>query len=184
MTAGVEHFFWPSHLDDRSKQAIISLYNTVIQDETLLGYQKTISQEEGDSIVESLNNSLKKGEKHLFLAQINEEFVSMAILTPNVLPNCRHLVEISKGIIHPDHRGSGLLRRAFLNIAYYCRDLGMERLVLDVREGTRSHKIWCRLGFEQYGRLEDYAREGTNTFPGVYLQQSVLSLINNLAREF
>lgn len=173
-------FEWPEMLEQSRGPQIVALYNAVIRSQSIIGYRDPISPTEGQVISQALSEAVRRRDKHLFLVTQGEEIVGIVILTPSSLPNCRHLVELSKGIIHPAHRRNGLLRRAFLEVALRCRELQAERILLDVREGSRSHRLWSHLGFEAFGRLEDYARVDGVSHPGVYMQQATIDLIDRL----
>lgn len=61
-----------------------------------------------------------------------------------------------------------------------CQAKGIELLTLDVREGTRAHRLWQRFGFQTYGVLDDYARVNGVKHRGHYMAQSVQSLAQRL----
>jgi pyrroloquinoline quinone (PQQ) biosynthesis protein C len=92
------------------------------------------------------------------------------------MPNCRHIANLSKGIIRSDYQKRGLVKGAFLNICDYCDAHGYSLITLDVRENSRPHQLWLGLGFAEYGRLIDYARVDGISHPGVYMQQSTAGL--------
>ena len=54
-------------------------------------------------------------------------------------------------------------------------------MTLDVRENTRAHKLWGRMGFVSFGVLEDYARVGETSHRGHYMTQRVSDLAARLA---
>ena len=101
----------------------------------------------------------------------------MVLLTANGQPNCRHLAEISKCIIHPSSRGRGLLSVGFQHVLARCRVRRIDVVTLDVRKGTRAEQLWLALGFRPFGELNDYARTDGKTHAGTYLYASVDDLM-------
>jgi ribosomal protein S18 acetylase RimI-like enzyme len=100
----------------------------------------------------------------------------LVILSRSSMPNCRHIADLSKGVVHPSYRGSGLVARAFSEVVRLCQAQGIELLTLDVREGTRAHRLWQSFGFQTYGVLDDYARVDGVKHRGHYMAQTVESL--------
>lgn len=60
------------------------------------------------------------------------------------------------------------------------RTLGIELLTLDVREGSRAHRLWSTLGFASFGVLNDYARVNGVSHRGHYMVQRVDDLAARL----
>lgn len=50
-----------------------------------------------------------------------------------------------------------------------CRELGVELVLLDVREGSAAEQVWKHMGFKVYGVLPDYSRVDGKSFAGVYM---------------
>lgn len=173
-------FTWPTQFSEKEKQEIPALLNDILKRETQIGFPGVLSKEEGLAFVEDLERSVQEGSALAFNIQRKGRIVGMAILKRNKQPNCRHIVEISKGMVHPDHRGMGIMEAAFLTVAEKCISLGMEKIILDVRVGTRSEKIWTKLGFNTYGYMEDYAREDGKVFAGRYMDQPIVDLRDRL----
>lgn len=171
---------WITTLDEHSGRALLELYDDALGSGTYLGYPEPIAADERVSIVHRLNDALAANRILLFGIHSGERLVGTAILTPNKLPNCKHIAEISKGAIHSDLRASGILPGALLHIAERAKLEGYDILTLDVRAGTEPHSIWSRLGFREYGVLHDYARVNGESFSGAYMYQYTDELIERL----
>lgn len=171
---------WITTLDEHSGRALLELYDDALSSGTYLGYPEPIEPSERVSVVHRLNEAL--GERRILLFGIysGERLVGTAILTPNKLPNCKHIAEISKGAIHSELRARGILPDALLHVAERARLEGCDMLTLDVRAGTEPHSIWSRLGFKEYGILHDYARVNGESFSGAYMYQYTDELIERL----
>jgi ribosomal protein S18 acetylase RimI-like enzyme len=175
-------FEWPSRLDEPTRAQVIDLYNAVIEHEDILGYPCRLTGRQADSISASLAGAVAAGDVRFFAVRAAADLIGMALLTPNRLPNCAHIVELSKGIIHPDRRGRGVMEAALLEIAAVCQTGGLDIITLDVREHCKSHRLWRNVGFREYGRLEDYARTGGVAHAGVYMFTRTADLIARLRR--
>jgi pyrroloquinoline quinone (PQQ) biosynthesis protein C len=173
-------FNWPKSIDEDTRKGIVSLFNDAIGKTTVIGYTRPLGQEEGDALVDGLQDALARGSIALFSIRVSGSMIGMAILSSSGEPNCRHIANLSKGIIRSDHQKSGVVKTAFLEIAKYCENQGYTLITLDVREHSAPHKIWLGLGFTQYGRLDDYARVDDISHPGVFLSQATSELMARL----
>lgn len=174
-------FRWPDAIDATLGDAVIALYNDTIQTQTILGYTETLTPAQARNVMERMDESVRRREKYFFGIHHRERLVGMALLTPNSLPNCRHIVEWSKGIIHTEFRGRGVLRCSLLALSRQCAAHGWERIILDVRAETRAHHLWVEMGFSEYGRLQDYARVDGVSHAGAYLYAPTQHLIARLS---
>lgn len=174
-------FEWPNTLSHEQKSKLIELYNSVIKNESILGYQSELTATEAEIVQQEIARSVESGGQELMFAKFQNEVVGMVLLTPSKLPNCAHRVELSKGLISNEYRNKGILQKALLEIGCRAVSKGYTQIVLDVRAGTRSEKIWRKAGFIQYGLLEDYARVGDEKYAGVYMVQNTEDLINRFS---
>lgn len=175
-------FCWLTSLDVATGLKIVELYNDAIKSTTVIGYTKALDEIEGQKLIGCLVEALEKKSIELFAIFSGTDVVGMAILTSTDMHNCKHIANLSKGIVHSQYQKSGLLRRAFLEIANYCEGKGYELLTLDVRENSVPHKIWTGLGFKEYGVLQDYARVDGVSCSGAFLYQSTQDLKATLSQ--
>ncbi|MDQ3206428.1 MAG: iron-containing redox enzyme family protein [Pseudomonadota bacterium] len=169
-------FCWLKSIDDSVGAGIVALYNDAIKSTTVIGYSRPLSESEGAEIIGGLRDSLARADISLFVVFAESELVGIAILSSSEMPNCRHIADLSKGVMRSDYQKSGLMKKAFLSIAEYCEQQGFELITLDVRENSVPHQIWLSLGFTQYGLLEDYARVDGVSHAGVFLCQPTAEL--------
>lgn len=179
LAAGIQ-MRWVTELDDLTAIQILDVMNRVLKDESTIGFPGPIDRAAGLGLMRQLAEDVKAGRRHVLVAQKGDATVGQLILTPNPLPNCRHVVEISRGIIDPSFRGAGLALRAFHEVATKCEQLEREVIWLDVREGTLAAMWWRHFGFEPFGLLHDYARVGDKTYSGIYMTQTTASLKERL----
>lgn len=177
---------WLPEIDGTTAGEIVELYNSALQTETIIGYAEPLAPEAARKVVEELASSIRERRQDFFAVRSESKLVGMALLTPSSLPNCRHRAELSKGIILGEWRGQGIVKTALAEIARHCLRRDISMLTLDVREGSRAHRLWEALGFQPYGRLEDYARVNGAPFPGLFMYiaaERLLGLSRGQSRE-
>lgn len=167
---------WLRRADSGIAQDIVELVNSTVGDGGVLGYEQEMSAAQGADFTAALLARIQGGDTHALLGRSLAGPACLVIVSRSSMPNCRHIADLSKGVVHPDHRGAGLVARAFVEIVQMCQATGIELLTLDVREGTRAHRLWQRFGFQTYGVLEDYARVNGEKHRGHYMAQSVENL--------
>jgi ribosomal protein S18 acetylase RimI-like enzyme len=169
---------WLTSVDEPALCGVRDLFDAALALDDMIGFSGPLTDEQAAEYFIGLRLDVDLGRKALLLGRAPDgAVVAMAVLTPNGLPNCRHLAEISKCIVHPEWRGSGVVRRGLAELLAFCRARGIDTLTLDVRKGTRAETLWKGLGFEPYGELPDYARTATGCHAGTFLWASVNALL-------
>jgi GNAT superfamily N-acetyltransferase len=172
----IVHLKWLSDLADAEAQIIVELVERTAFEGATLGYARRMSNDEAEQFVAELRYRLSKGDSLALVGVDEGNPVFFCMLTRSAMPNCRHRAELSKGVVHPAYRGQNIIPQAFREIVLKAEALGIEQLILDVREGSRAHLLWQRFGFKSYGVLDDYARVGGEVYRGHLLAQPVCSL--------
>jgi L-amino acid N-acyltransferase YncA len=167
---------WVSDFDTLTKRAIVALVDCATGDGGTLGYAEPMSAADAQAFTDNLQRRVKSGESHVLLGRVGGQPAFLAILTLSSMTNCRHRAELSKGVVHSDFRGRHLVQIGFREMVRRADQLGVEQLVLDVREGSRAHQLWQHFGFETFGVLQDYARLGDASHRGHFMVQTVASL--------
>jgi len=173
---------WLTEISEETGAGILQVMNQVLRSETTIGFPGPLDVMSGQRIIANLNEDVKAARCHVLVAEQGDKIVGQVILTPHPLPNCKHLVELSRGIIDPSFRGAGLALSAFREIAKKCDEIGAETIYLDVRAGTVIAELWKSFGFAPFGKLTDYARVNGRRYQGLYMSQSVSSLKETLER--
>lgn len=171
---------WLTEIDNRTSEGLLSLLNRVLQTETTIGFPGPLDHSRGTELIRMLDEDVRAYRRHVLVATDKDCVVGQLILTPHSLPNCRHLIEVSRGVIDPSYRGTGLAFRAFEEVANKSELLGCEVLYLDVRAGTVAAEMWKSFGFTTFGLLPDYARVGGKRYKGLFMHQSVSDLRQRL----
>ncbi|MBQ1017620.1 hypothetical protein KBX71_07025 [Micromonospora sp. D93] len=147
-----------------------------VDDDGILGYREPPSPRQVREFAEDLQRGVTKGVAHLLVGSGASALAAMCVLKPSSMPNCRHIAEVSKAYLTPAVRRTGALLELAGNVCDKARELGVEKLVIDVREQSPAYRTWLRLGFTTFGTLEDYARIGGVSHRGHYMEHSPAAL--------
>lgn len=162
---------------------VVDLVVHVSRSDPYVGLPPESSAAEVQALRARLQSVLASGRAHVLVIRDEQgEAIGCAVLTCSATPNQRHIAELTTGVIHPAHRGRGVVTRAFTEIGEQCRLLGVELLRLDVRAGIPAERVWRQFGFQEYGRLADYGRVNDIPYSGVFLAQPVEELIARISQ--
>lgn len=169
-------YSWQAAIDKKLKNDIKRMLQSSVEDDSILGFSSFSNEDEYDSFLDGLATDIESQDKYFMKISFDCKIIGMVVLVPNKTSNCSHMVDLTKGYISQKYRGKNGARGAFAAIVDKCELENHHLLTLDVRENTKAHRLWSFFGFEQFGRLEDYSFVDGNSYPGVYLFQSVKKL--------
>lgn len=172
-------FDWPNNLSQTDMRQMTELMNTVAVKETTLGFYEPLDIGAGMALMEGLQADIRKGICHLLIARdITQTIVGMIVLAPQTLPARRHIVEFRRCVIDPGHRGQFLLDGWDL-VLRKVQQLNCDVISLDVRSDGKAEQLWRRLGFQEYGRMEDYARVRGRIITGYFLRAYLKDILDH-----
>lgn len=162
-------FEWPQTLSESDMRDMVALMNSVAVRETTLGFSEPLDDETGLALMRALDADIAKRSVAVLLARDDDErVVGMVTLAPQHLPARRHIVEMRRCVIAPEHRGKFLLKAWPLTLEK-STELGCDMVIIDVRSDGRAEQLWRAMGFKEYGRLDDYARKDGKSITGYFL---------------
>ena len=168
---------WVEQLDSSMVGQIRGLFNAVLETETVIGFPRPLRSDEGSDFFEGLAFDIRlKRKQLLMIREGGEHAAGMVILAQNSQPNCQHIAELSKCIIHPVYRGQRILDEGLKVVIARCQDIGVDIVTMDVRKGSRAEKIWLQLGFVPFGELGDYARVNGRREAGIFMSANIQDL--------
>ena len=172
---------WVDQLTDMPGD-ITDLIITVSAVEPYVGLPQSYTEDDMRRLLDGLSSPLRNGRgKILIIVDEHTHTVGCVTLTRAATANQRHIGTLTTGLIHPAHRHRGIVAQAFQEVTTQCRNLGIDLLLLDVREGIPAEQIWRSFGFRDYGRLEDYGRISGESYAGVFMYAQVAHLEATLA---
>ncbi|MGO9418607.1 GNAT family N-acetyltransferase [Roseiarcus sp.] len=98
------------------------------------------------------------GSRLVLVATIDGEVVGTAQLDLDGMPSKRHHAEVSKVLVDPRHRRSGLGRALMAEIERLAAEAGRWLLTLDTA-GDAAETLYRSLGYEVAGTIPLYARD-------------------------
>lgn len=99
-----------------------------------------------------------------FTATIGNEPVGMAVLYLHHFQKLKHQ-SLFAIIVHPKMRGKGIGTKLFSRMKKDAKEQhGIELLHLEVYEGNPAYQLYKRLGFEEYGRQEEFLKEKSGNY--------------------
>jgi ribosomal protein S18 acetylase RimI-like enzyme len=176
-------FEWPASLSRQDMTELVDLMNTVSTRETTLGFFEPISAAAGLAMMEALDADLRANAAQLLISREEPDgrIVGMLILARQSLPARRHIVEMKRCVIEPAYRGRFVLDGWRLALERV-KQMGCDIIVIDVRSDGKAEQLWRRLGFVEYGRLDDYARVNGRVITGYFLRAYVDEVIAHQQR--
>lgn len=166
---------WPADVEPYRADLGAMLADSVA-DDGILGYAEAPSEQQRSAFADGLQQACTDGSGHVLVGRDDEGVAAMVAVRTNGMPNCRHLAEVSKAYLAPRVRGSRTVFELAREVCAKAAELGVDVLVIDVREGSKAHKVWARMGFETFGVLPDYSRVGGQSHAGHYMWHAVASL--------
>lgn len=175
MTIGMTWFERPEDIVVYGDRFVVLVDASTLED-GMIGYARRLDAQEAEDFVEGIRRIVAAGTGRVLYAEDANGPCGMVILETTLSHNAKHNAVMKRAFIAPRGRGGVLLRRALARIVEKCRELGVDRLSLDTREGSRAHAMWAHFGFETWGVMPDYSRHGGISHAGCYMTQTVEAL--------
>jgi ribosomal protein S18 acetylase RimI-like enzyme len=99
---------------------------------------------------------VQSGARRLFVAVEEGHAVGVTTLITAMPDNQPHRGEVSKLLVHPDHRRKGLARQLMQQLEMTARDMGKGLLTLDTRTGDNAEPLYRDLGYQTAGVIPGY----------------------------
>jgi L-amino acid N-acyltransferase YncA len=171
---------WPADVSAHAAD-LVAMLAASTADDGILGYAQVLTERQGESFVKGLAAMVAEGSGYLLLGSDAQGVFGMCVVKTSSMPNCRHIADVSKAYLAPRLRGTPAVLELAAAVCARSAAAGVEVLTIDVREGTKAHRVWTHLGFTTYGILDDYSRIGEQSFRGHYMRHSVAELGATLA---
>jgi ribosomal protein S18 acetylase RimI-like enzyme len=126
----------------------------VVRDGASIGFLPPLIQSEADHYWDHVINP----DVILYIAKVNNRVVGSVQLHLCSKQNGSHRAEIAKLMTHPEFRRNGIGRMLMHKAEERAIQENKSLIVLDTREGDASNLLYLSLGFNQAGRIPDFAR--------------------------
>jgi ribosomal protein S18 acetylase RimI-like enzyme len=110
----------------------------------------------------------------VLVAKLGDQVAGTVQLNLDTPPNQPHRADVSKLLVHPNHRMLGVGRALMQQIEFYGTNAGRRLLTLDTATGI-AEMLYLSLGYERVGHIPGYAREpNEDRFVGTTIMFKVL----------
>jgi ribosomal protein S18 acetylase RimI-like enzyme len=159
---------WPTELSRDDMVEMLELMNAVAVRERTLGFFEPLDPEAGMALMQAVDADIRRGAVQVMAVRTDEgQIVGMVTMARAPLPARRHVVDMRRCVIAPEHRGQFLLE-GWEHALRKAITMGCDLMTLEVRaDGPVG--LWRRLGFQEYGRLPDYARNNGDPVTGHFM---------------
>jgi hypothetical protein len=147
-----------------------------VADDGILGYGSPLTEKQGLAFCDGLEREVDCGRALVLIGEDARGVVAMCIVCTTLMPNCRHIAEVSKSYLAPRVRHTGAVTELVWALCQRMCGDGIEQLRIDVREDSPAHRVWEKFGFRTYGILDDYSRVNGKSYCGHFMTQSVAEL--------
>jgi L-amino acid N-acyltransferase YncA len=152
-----------------------------VADDGILGYAAEVTPGQRKGFVDFLAREVAHGSGHVLLGEDAEGAAAMCVMKTNSMPNCQHIAEVSKAYLRPRVRGTAAVYYLAEAVCAQAANLGVDLLTIDVREDSKAHRVWSKIGFTTYGILDDYARVDGRSHRGHYMRHCTSDLAATVA---
>ncbi len=141
------------HLPDLCRILIDSVHNGAA-----ISFMQNISPSDAEDFWRrDVTSAVQAGDTILFGAFDGNRMLGTVQLILAMPPNQPHRAEIAKMIVHPDGRRQGLGTALMSAALTKAQEVGKTLVTLDTRSGDISEALYRQLGFQQAGKIPDYA---------------------------
>ncbi|WP_152655498.1 GNAT family N-acetyltransferase [Oceanobacillus sp. CFH 90083] len=138
---------------DNEVENLSKLLRTVVDNGASIGFLPPMKQEEATKYWKSV----LAPEVILFIAKIDDVVVGSVQLHLITKSNGSHRAEICKLMTHPNFRRNGIGRSLMQRAEERAKKENRSLLVLDTREGDPSNILYKSLGYQESGKIPEYA---------------------------
>src|SRR5437762_6295378 len=117
------------------------------------GFSEPLDEAQTAALASKIRYGLQAGTLHQLMVRSGGEVVGIVTIEACSQPARRHIVEVRRAAVPPEHRGR-FLRRGWIEVLRRCRAMGWEIAQIDVSEDGLI-ALWERMGFRIFGRLQD-----------------------------
>jgi acetyltransferase len=137
---------------------LVELLQDVVNSGGTIGFMPPVSSEEASSYWQDVIQALRGPLRVLVVARDGDAVVGSAQLDLCGRSNGLHRAEVTKVMVHSEHRKKGIGAQLMRAIETPAKLEGRSTLVLDTREGDDGVRLYEREGYVVAGVIPDYAR--------------------------
>lgn len=153
----------PVDLDQHLDQLVDILQQTV-NNGAAVGFIAPLNAERAAEFWrESIRPAVESGARALFLAIEAGRAVGTAQLILAMPDNQPHRGEVSKMMVHPDHRRKGIANKLIARLEQEAQAHNRWQITLDTQSGKGAEQFYAQLGYKVAGVVPSYAQNATDS---------------------
>ena len=122
-----------------------------------MSFMLPFTQGDGERFFHSVAESAERGERVVIAAHEYGRLVGTVQVLLAMPPNQPHRAEIAKLLVEPASRGRGVGQMLMEHAERETLERGRNLLVLDTALGGAGERLYRRMGYQEVGRIPDYA---------------------------
>ncbi|MCU1493064.1 MAG: GCN5-related N-acetyltransferase [Acidimicrobiaceae bacterium] len=169
------NLIWSSTVDARLREQLASIWVAATNAGGALGFLPPVTSQDIAELADKTFDRVADGLDDLLVAFLAEEPIGWLVLERDARSYAGHWRTLKRLQVHPAHQGNGYATALMEEARRFARDeLGLEFLVLTVRDGTGVAGMYERLGYREVGRVPSVMRVAENDDRDeIYMVQSL-----------
>lgn len=121
-----------------------------------------------NNVINNVKDMKNNGDWIYLVAELESEVVGTTYIKLNGSPVGQHIAELFSVVVSDKHRNKGICRALIDKAVEIAKKRNIEIITLSVREGTVADTVYQRIGFKEYGLLENGIKDGDVYFNEKY----------------
>jgi GNAT superfamily N-acetyltransferase len=164
-------------LTDELRAEIVACWTDVTNAGGAVGFVAPVTMDEVLPVARMSFAGVDAGRDRLITARApalggGRRLAALAFITGEQFVLTEHWRTVKRVMVHPDCQGLGHGTRLMSEIERVGREMGLEQLVLDCRDGTGADAFYKKCGYTEYGRH----RSGLRLSAGEYRDRISMAL--------
>lgn len=138
-----------------------------------VGYQRTISQQEAESVFSCFRNELEKGERLIWIARDEQGVAGSVSLQLPVQPEARNRANIKLLLVHRRARRTGVGKKLLAELEKTACQYHRGLLSLETPAGSAAEAFYRAQGYRCLGEIPDFlcSAEGYYQSAAIYFKR-------------
>lgn len=148
---------------DEQLDQLVEILQHTVNNGAAVGFIAPLSAERATQFwQETIRPAVASGDRALFLALEEGRAVGTAQLILGMPDNQPHRGEVSKMMVHPDHRRKGIAHQLIARLEEEARAHDRWQITLDTRSGGGAEPFYHRMGYKVAGIIPNFGKNATD----------------------
>lgn len=148
---------------DQHFDELVEILQLTVNNGAAVGFIAPLSADRASQFWrQNIRPEIESGGRALFLAVEDGKAVGTAQLILAMPDNQPHRGEVSKMMVHPDHRRKGIANQLIARLEEEARGNHRWQITLDTRTGGGAEPFYHRMGYKVAGIIPNYGKNATD----------------------